>query len=221
MFTDGSLHTDLDHIKEFQARWEYARPNFISLSENEGRYFVNESGDDNVAQLWLPEGVENEDFILLSDHNRSTAPFGIERIGARKRMINGDMRAYHVADKLSVTLSWDDIPSRSYSSLNGYSDWVADPSACTKFTVDGGAGGVDMLKWYNGHKGSMWAFFSFDNISSSAVHGDVAFRGYGRVYEMMITDFEYEVSKRGGLFKNGLDTYAIDLWNVSMTLEEV
>lgn len=227
MFTDGALHTDLNHIEEFQNRWEYTRPNFISLSENQGRYFVNDVvGSTNVSRLWLPEGVENEDFVILSDHNRSTAPFTTERIGTRKRMINGDMRAYHVADKLSVTLSWDDIPSRAYSTIGGYADWVNDPRRCAKFTVDGGAGGVEMLNWHNRHKGSMWAFFSFDGVGTDSVHNDVVFRGYGRVYEMMITDFEYEVNRRSGGWtiknKYGQDeTLFLDMWNVSMTLEEV
>lgn len=225
MYTNGSLHTDLDHIKEFQTRWEWTRPNFVTLSENQGRYFVNETDPNNVSRLWLPEGTEGEDFLLLSDHNRSSAPFATERIGARKRMINGDMRAYHVADKLSLTLSWDDLPSRAYSTIGGYADWVNNPNGCAKFTVDGGAGGVEMMNWYNSHKDSVWAFFSFDGVGSDDVHNDVVFRGYGRVYEMMITDFNYEVTKRSSGFPvtNGGNTEVLflDLWNVSMTLEEV
>lgn len=225
MFTNGSIHTDLDHIKEFKARWQYSRPNFLTLATNQGRYFVNSTDPDYPARLWLPEGEENVDFVMLSDHNRSTAPFGTERIGSRKRMINGDMRSYFIADKLSITVSWDEIPSRAYSTMGGYADWVENQTGCAKFTVDGGAGGVEMLRWHNEHKGSMWAFFSFDNIDTDAVHPEVAFKGYGRVYEMMITDFDYEVTRRSGGFPvvNGgvPETLYLDLWNVSMTLEEV
>lgn len=223
MYTNGSVHTDLDHIKEFKERWEYSRPNFISLSDNSGRYFVNSTDPDIASRLWLPEGTEGEDFILLSDHNRSTAPFSTERIGSRKRMINADMRAYFVADKLSITLSWEDIPSRAYSTLGGYADWSSNPKSCTKFTVDGGAGGVEMLNWHNSRKGSMWAFMSFDGAPSEDVNPDVIFKGYGRVYEMMITDFDYEVTRRsGGFAMEGTNQKLyLDLWNVSMTLEEV
>lgn len=225
MHTNGSLHTDLDHIVEFQSRWEYVRPNFMTLSDNQGRYFVNETDPGNVSRLWLPEGAEREDFIFLSDHNRSSAPFTMDRIGARKRMINGDMRAYHVADKLSITLSWEDLPSRAYSTIGGYDDWVINQNGCAKFTVDGGAGGVEMLTWHNSHKASMWAFMSFDGVGSDDVHNDIVFRGYSRVYEMMITDFDYEVTKRSSGFPvtNGGNTEVLflDLWNVTMTLEEV
>lgn len=238
MFTSGS-HTDVDHIAEFEARWEWNRPNFIVLSENQGRYFIDEAND---REIWLPEGQENTDFILLSDHNRSTAPFGTERIGARKRMINGDMRAYFVADKLNISLSWDELPSRAYSLIEGYTsyaqyeaskvayrDWIRNgqvgvpPTTTTpvcKFTVDGGAGGVEMLNWHNGHKGSMWAFFSFDGIGIE-LGNETTFRGYARVYEMMITEFDYEIVKRSAGFQMGDETYYLDLWNVSMSLEEV
>lgn len=214
MFT-GAGHDDADHISEIANRWEYSRPNLITLSNNQGRYFV-----DGDLKVWLPEGSEGTDFVFLSDHNRSSAPFETDRIGTRKRMIDGKMRAYHIADKLSLNLSWDDIPSRAYSSLGGYADWAANPNACAKFTVDGGAGGLEMLKWYDAHKGSMWAFFSFDNVYTP-VASDTVFRGYGRVYEVMITDFSYDVSRRSGGYRVGMDTYSIDLWNVSMSLEEV
>jgi hypothetical protein len=230
-------HTDAQHIAEFEARWEWVRPNFIVLSENQGRYFV-----DGERRIWLPEGKENTDFIILSDHNRSTAPFGIERIGTRKRMINGDMRAYFVADKLSISLDWDDLPSRAYATLEGYETYAAyeaskvaykewqqsnmstpEPTITTpscKFTADGGAGGVEMLKWHNSHKGSMWAFFSFDGVGVD-IGQEATFKGYSRVYEMMITDFEYEVTKRSTGFPVADETYYLDLWNVSLTLEEV
>lgn len=233
----NSSHTDADHIAEIEARWEWVRPNFIALSENQGRYFV-----DDDRRVWLPEGLEGDDFILLSDHNRSTAPFDTERLGARKRMINGDMRAYHVADKISLTLSWDDLPSRGYSELGGYYSYAAYESAkaayrawdqggqlgpaptvpdpVCRFTADGAMGGVEMLKWHNSHKGSMWAFFSFDGVGVD-IGTDATFRGYSRVYEMMITSFEYEVKGRSSGFALGNDTVYLDLWNVSMTLEEV
>jgi hypothetical protein len=157
-------------------------------------------------------------------------------------MINGNMRAYYVADKISITLSWDDIPSRAFSELLGYRSYAAYedakaaykaweqggmigpaptiPDPVCQFTADGGAGGVEMLKWHNSHKGSMWAFFSFDGVGVD-IGTEATFRGYSRVYEMMITDFEYEVTKRSSGFAMGNETFYLDLWNVSMTLEEV
>lgn len=220
MFT-GAGHTDLDHIVEFQDRWEYVRPNFVALSNNQGRYFVNDTDPTNVDRLWLPEGAEGTDWILLSDHNRAGVPLSPNRIGSRQRMINGDMRGYHIADKLNISLSWDNIPSRAYSTIAGYADWKLNPKSAAKFTADGGAGGVEMLKWYEGHAGSMWAFLSFDGVGNDDVPDDVVFRGYSRVYEVYMTEFEYEVSGRSSGYTVGSDTYYLDLWDVSMTLEEV
>jgi hypothetical protein len=145
-------------------------------------------------------------------------------------MINGDMRTYHVADKITLPLDWTDIPSRAYSVLEGYDAWKnyqetkgtpSQTSEVVKFTVDGGAGGVEMLKWWQGHHGSFWVFLSFDgvpkNIERSAVFG-----GYGRVYRMIIKDFTYDVSKRSqGFLCDDGDMVYLDFWDVSMSLEEV
>ena len=212
MFT-GSTHTDLEHIEEFQSRFKYARPQMICLAENQGRYFVNNTDPTNVARLWLPEGKEYEEYLILSDHNRQSVPISIERLGSNRRMINGHMRTYHTADKMGIDLSWEDLPSRAYPVLGSYGNY--------SFTVDGGAGGLQMKDWYLKHRGSMYVFMSYDNIPISAVHGTVAFNGYGRVYEMVITEFSYEVNKRGKPHVLGSDIYAIDHWNVSMSLEEV
>lgn len=212
---------DVDHINWFKERWEYVngvfgRPNLMTFSDNPGRYYYGDSED-----LWLPDGVEGEEFIIVSDHNRSPAPFTTDRIGSNRRMINGRMRSYHVADKLSLDVSWDDLPSRAYSALNGYELWKEDPSTTTKFTVDGGAGGLELLKWYQQHPGSFWVFFSFDGVPV-AMPENIVFNGYARVYEMTMTSFDYEVSKRSrGVAASGGGFYYLDFWNVSLKLEEV
>lgn len=216
----GAGHTDADHIKEFRDRWDYVngshgRPNGITFSENPGRWF----GDN---ELWLPEGKELSEYLIISDHNRSTIPFIPDRIGYTRRMINGKLRSYHVVDKLKTTVSWDDIPSRAYSTLGGYEYWSKpeNKSSCAKFTVDGGAGGVEMLKWWQEHHGSFWVFFSIDAVPVQ-IPNTALFQGYARVYEMQITDFDYEINKRSPGFATDGVTYYLDLWNVSMTLEEV
>lgn len=212
---------DSDHMNWFKERWEYVngvfgRPNFVTFSNNPGRYYV-----DGAEQLWLPDGVEGQDFIIVSDHNRAPVSFQTDRIGSNRRTINGRMRSYHIADKLSLDLSWEDLPSRAYSDLNGYDLWKADPTQVTKFTVDGGAGGVELLKWWQGHHGSFWAFFSFDGVPVT-LPDNVVFNGYARVYEMTIVDFDYEVSKRSrGVAASGGGFYYLDFWNVSLKLEEV
>jgi hypothetical protein len=211
---------DVDHINWFKDRWEFVngafgRPNLITFSNNPGRYYV-----DGAESLWLPDGVEGQDFIITSDHNRSPSPFQTTRIGSNKRMINGRMRSYHIADKLAVDVSWDDLPSRAYSELGGYEAWKADPENITKFTVDGGAGGVELLKWWQEHYGSFWVFFSFDGVPVE-IPSNIVFNGYSRVYEMTIIDFDYEISKRSqGVPASSGGFYHLDFWNVSLRLEE-
>jgi hypothetical protein len=215
MFTSG-VHTDADHVQEFQNRWDYVngvygRPNFVTFSENKGRYFNG---------IWLPEGSEGEEFIFVSDHNRGAAQFTPDRIGARKRMINGQLRSYHVADKFSLPLNWDNLPSRAYSDRTGYSAYILDPNGIAKFTVDGGAGGLELLDWHNRHQGSFWAFFSYD-ATRADIGNTAIYQGYSMIREVIITDFEYEIVGRSPGALAGNNRYFVDMWNLSMTLEEV
>ena len=45
----------------------------------------------STLQLAVPDGVENSNFIILSDDNRSELSFACERIENRQRMINGSI----------------------------------------------------------------------------------------------------------------------------------
>jgi hypothetical protein len=210
------MATDQEQIDYFRTRWEYSRPNLITLSNNPGKYHYSTN-----YKVWLPEGVEGIDYIFLSDHNRSSADFGVQRIGDQRRMINGDMRSYFIADKMTLPLSWDNIPSRSYSNHGGFAWWVTNKNRCAKFTVDGGAGGAEMLDWWQKHRGSMWAFINIDNNVDPSIQEIEFINGYSRVYEVICSDFSYDVVGRSGGYKVGSDIYSLDLWDVSMTLEEV
>ena len=96
-------------------RKRYARPQGILWSENPGTL---ENG------MYVPEGFEKgayttestnlNQFLILSDHNRSPLQFTSERIEQRQRMINGNMRSFHIADKNTLSVSWQNLPSRSY-----------------------------------------------------------------------------------------------------------
>lgn len=226
-------------------RKQYARPQGLLLSENPGTL---QSG------LYVPQGYEvNADvpteanpndvdqFLILSDHNRSPIDFSTIRIEDRKRMITGRMRSYHVADKKTISCSWDLLPSRSYSQYpnfgtNGkptttvpgdsdYQDGIETGEVVTlgmmgnaynndnQYTVDGGAGGVDLLDWYENHPGSFWVFLAYDKHTNFPVEGRYSRLGqYNEIIEVYFTDFSYSVVNRGG---------TMDLWNISMTLEEV
>jgi len=87
-------------------RKRYQRPQGILWSENSGTL---------IDGLYVPNGYEvgtdtNEtdesllnQFIILSDHNRSELSFSPQRIEQRQRTINGRMRSYHIADKLNIS----------------------------------------------------------------------------------------------------------------------
>jgi hypothetical protein len=99
------------NLEYMDGRKTYQRPQAILLSDNPGTI---------VDGYYIPTGVEkgsnsaqDGSFIILSDDNRSPLNFSTTRIEKRERMINGRMRSYHIADKLTMSTSWDMLPSRS------------------------------------------------------------------------------------------------------------
>jgi hypothetical protein len=102
-------------------------------ANNPGSLQVLEGGTPNEQRFYVPNGYESRtdtstisdtellnSFIILSDDGRSPIDFNTERIEKRERMINGRMRSYHTADKLSIATSWNMLPSRAYSSLANF-----------------------------------------------------------------------------------------------------
>jgi hypothetical protein len=138
------------------------------------------------------------------------------------------MRSYHTADKLTLTVSWDMLPSRAFDTYagfdaNGNPNMAIIPEIRTnplEFTTDGGAGGVELLDWYKNHSGSFWVYLAYDKYTNfkdvfETVNVDERFNNtnkYNEVIEMFFSDFSYSVQKRSGL--------NFDFWNVSLTLEE-
>ena len=210
-------------------RKKYQRPQALLFADNEGI---------KVDGFHIPEGDEigslgasvdgYGEFLILSDNNRSPIDFKTVRIEKRERMINGRMRSYHTADKLTLTVSWDMLPSRAFDTYAGF-DAQGNPNMTTipqirtnplEFTTDGGAGGVELLDWYKNHTGSFWVYLAYDKYTNfkdvfETVNVDERFRNtdkYNEVIEMFFSDFSYSVQKRSGL--------NFDFWNVSLTLEE-
>ena len=202
-------------------RRRYQRPQALLWSENPGTL---------VNGLYVPTGYEvqgNYDaetdqtlidqFMILSDHNRGELNFTPTRIEQRQRTINGRMRSYHIADKLTMSVSWNNLPSRGYYQNAGFDADGKSPykNATGEFTSDGGAGGVELLNWYETHTGPFWMFLAYDKYSNfgddNAAFGHLA--QYNQIIQVYIADFSYSVVKRGGANH--------DLWNISVTLEEV
>lgn len=200
-----------------QSRKKYNRPSGMLWSENSGSL---------INGLYIPYGLEVgaapapdtsplllDQFLMLTDDNRSPLDFSDERIEKRERMINGRMRSYHIADKMTISTSWNMIPSRSHPDVPNF-DPATGLSLYKPYTSDGGAGGGDMLEWYDKHKGSFWVFLAYDRKAIFKGKEDPYdhLAQYNQLVEMFISSFNYSVEKRGANF---------DYWNVSVTLEEV
>ena len=200
-------------------RKRYTRPQGILWSNNAGTLSNG---------LYVPTGVEVgastaetdpnllDQFIVLSDHNRGEMQFNNQRIEQRQRTINGRMRSFHIADKLSMSVSWNMLPSRGYSGIPNFNSTGVSPSegSTAEYTADGGAGGVEILDWYETHQGPFFMYLAYDkysNFSSGTQFNNL--NKYNQVIEVYFADFNYSVVKRGATNH--------DLWNISVTLEEV
>ena len=211
-------------------RKRYQRPQAVLWSENSGTL---------VNGLYVPNGLEigqytggtsdttqYNQFLILSDHNRSPIDFIPTRIETRERMINGRMRSYHTADKMTISMSWDMLPSRAY---NSSPEFQSDGKSLmyknneVEFTADGGAGGVELLDWYRNHTGSFWMFLAYDNYKNfegtQEPYGHIT--QYNELIEVFITNFQHSVVKRGtGTRDSNGGLVGHDFWNISLTLEE-
>lgn len=188
------------------------RPQAILWSNNFGS--ISTGGASAQFQLAVPDGVEGEDFIILSDDNRSELSFNKERIENRQRMINGTMRSYHVADKLAISWSWDMLPSRSFNKdplFNNSGKPTA--SELAQYTSDNGAGGVEILNWYENNQGPFWMYLAYDKYNEFPTQKYSYLAQYNQLVQVYFSSFDYTVVKRGGT--------NFDFWNISLTLEEV
>jgi hypothetical protein len=218
-------------------RRKYQRPQALLFADNPGilddGYYIPEGyevGADN--SIVLDSDYANE-FLIISDDNRGDISFTPTRLEKRERMINGRMRSHHIADKMTISTSWDMLPSRSFgrkpqfdasgaSIYDQYPDVIVNPETLQQvtvqgqqFTTDGGAGGVELLEWYENHPGSFWVYLAYDkyNNFSNEETKYLNLQKYNEIIEVYFADFQYSVVKRGGSNH--------DFWNVSFTLEEV
>jgi len=212
-------------------RKQYKRPQALLFANNSG-YLSEDTG------ARIPEGNEFEDFIIISDDNRAAIDIQIERIENKQRTVNGRMRSYHIADKINISTSWENFPSRAFSVVPTFTTGGAEPGEINnlvtstnvkgtvrpvkssgspffkdqQYTSDGGAGGADLLEWYRNNQGSFWIYLSYDNHYNLGNERD-RLREYSEIVEVFFNSFDYSVQKRGG------DNH--DLWTVSLSLAEV
>lgn len=142
---------------------------------------------DNPIMEWSEDNGAT--WVKISDHGRSPLSINVERIENRQRMANGTLRRYVVDKKRSFSCAWDNIP-------NVVTDFLAN-----------GQSGNWMEEFHDRVNGS----FLMRLRAGSDRDLPVTDAGIEE-YEVMITDFSKEVSKRGTAF---------DLLNIDITLEEV
>lgn len=143
--------------------------------------------------------IAGQKFYYLTDDSRSDVSINLERIEYKKRMINGRMRAYHVADKKTFSMSWNNLTTSA--------------SAISEFRTTAGRNNIasakEMLDWYQDHTGSFYLTLVYDNPSVST---DVLVKYRLETYNVFFESFSYSINKRGPMH---------DLWDVSITLVEV
>jgi hypothetical protein len=158
------------------ARKQYARPQAILFSEDSGEL----SGGSYVPSGYeIGNSLNNTgSFIILSDHGRGPLDFGVQRIENRQRMVNGRMRSYWIADKRTLSVSWDMLPSRSFSADPNIDTETGLPtSVVSEYTVDGGAGkdtiNLSNATFSTGNYNALKALANFEVLGLTAAAGVV------------------------------------------------
>jgi hypothetical protein len=195
----------------------------------QGRYAFLKGGTRPQAMLWannpgtiqqsfyVPNGVEGEDFVIVSDHNRSELSFSQNRIETRERMINGNMRSYWIADKLNISCNWSRLPSRPFDGPVSFDEnGKITGSNYLSYTVDGAAGGVDMLHWYESHPEPFYLYLSYDKYKSGNSTDYSKLHTYNQIIKVYFSSFNYSVEKRSGTSKNN----GFDFWSIDLSMEE-
>jgi len=215
-------------------RKKYFRPQALLFANNPG-YISN-------GKI-VPDGEEFRDFIILSDDNRGSIDIAPERIEKRERMVNGRMRSYHIADKLKISVSWNNLPSRSFSVDPAFSTDVFNEGKPTSLVTsaddedeEGNAitrpvksfgspyfkdqqytsdGGAGGADLREWYNNNQGSFWVFLSYDNYKDLNNERNRlaEYSEVVEVFFGNFDYSVQKRGGT--------NFDFWNVSISLEEV
>jgi len=132
------------------------------------------------APLILPIGAGLQiNGNKLTDHNRESIVTSPSRIENRKRMANGTMRTFVVAQKRKIKTSWDNLPGPSNKTVDGF--WGFDA----------------MLNFYNATYGEFTLTITYGDNSTEDVlvmfdDFSPALIGRGSYYDMYTLDITFE-----------------------------
>jgi hypothetical protein len=127
----------------------------------------------------------------LSEHNRAPISISTNRIEQTNRMSNGSLRKYFVADKLNISVSWSQLPSRASA------------------TVDTKYGALDIKDFYDSATGQGSFTVTVKHANNTTLYEKT----------MIFTSCNFEMVRRNA--KVTPNSTPQELWNVSITLEEV
>lgn len=176
-------------------RRTWTRPTLVILGEMAPVPTSASSGIWNLGD----NTITGQKFYYLTDDGRSEVQVNLERIEYKKRMINGRMRSYHVADKKTFNMSWVDLPT-SKTIISEHK---------TTSGRDNIAAAKEILEWYEDHTGSFYLTLVYDNTKAAT---DIPLRYRIETYSVFFDDLSYTIKNRGPTH---------DLIDISMSLVEV
>lgn len=143
------------------------------------------------------------DGIKVTDHGRQPLSESTERIGTDKRMANGTLRRQYVGVRRKWQVTWENLPSTN-SVPNGLK------------TADGGMAGEDIENFFYSNPGKVRLILrrgsAIDTVAPNPAESALPYEDDNfYIVNVMLGDFTKEVHGRG----------IVDLWNVSLTMEEV
>ena len=147
-----------------------------------------------MAFITLPVGslIKFND-VALSEHNRNPVGIGYNRIEKSQRMSNGTLRRFFIADKKTISVSWNMLPSYA------------------NYTADGGYGALDLKTFYESVAQSTFNV----KLKTSTLTGST-----DNSFTMVFSSFSCELVKRN-IKNSSSDLYPQEFWTVSLSLEEV
>lgn len=180
---------------------------FTRRIQGGGMVELNPEDDNSVVRIkgggFAPDSgilkITGQDFYYLTDDNRSELQINIERMEYRKRMINGRMRSYHVADKKSFNVSWNNLETKHEKVSEYIRNYEPQPEKL--------ASAKRIVQWYNEHPGSFYLTLIYD--APGSIQENIKYRL--EIYEVFFDNFNYSIKYRGE------DT---DVWDISMSLVE-
>jgi len=161
--------------------------------------------------------------IIVTDHNRGALSIDTEEIAKQQRMVNGTLRKFIVAEKRTISMSWEMLPTAVGAVVGGESNGTY--YGTSTLQILGGDGIRDFIRDVRS-KSSCDADFYVRLYRGDDKRPDDATRVQADIdkilnrkddIHVMVEDLSWDIQKRGATYEG----IPYDFWNVSVTLVEV